>query len=296
MIQKNKKNKQENENSFRNSRGQFIKGTTLENIYGSEKAKELKRKLSESNRGKNNPMYGIAPQNKGKKGLYKTSEEVKTVLREYRKNQKNVPENNPLIGKKISAKLKGKTYEELYGKEKADEIRAKRKLFIETQYKLGTPNLGFPKDGTMKEARKKQVFPLKDTKIEVKLQNYLKQLGIEFITHQYIDIKYGYQADILIPVQHGISQKVIIEADGDYWHCNPKKYDFRKMPSYIKEQVPLDFERTLQLEEAGFKVLRLWESDINKMIIGEFHKKLYNIKSNMPIIIKSQVEGGMFKC
>jgi G:T-mismatch repair DNA endonuclease (very short patch repair protein) len=250
---------------------------SYEEIYGKKKAEKIKKQLSIKHSGKGNPFYGHQHPNKGKTGLYKHSKERIKKIKEARKNQINTPENNPEIGKKISKALKGKTYEELYGSEKAKEIKEKRSQFIKNQYKQGTKNLGFPKDGTMKEARKKQIFPLKDTKIEVKLQNYLKQLGIKFITHQYIDIKYGYQADILIPVQQGIDKKIVIEADGDYWHGNTKIYNYEKMPKHIKEQIPLDIERTVQLKEAGFDVLRLWENEINKMSIDEFKFRVYNI-------------------
>ena len=60
----------------------------------------------------------------------------------------------------------------------------------------------------IREARKKQICPVKDTSIEIKIQNFLKQLNMEFYTHQYINIKHGYQYDILIP-----SMNLIIECD-----------------------------------------------------------------------------------
>lgn len=293
-MEKNKKDRRENENNKLNSirKSKFFinmnklkKGKSYEELFGIEEAKIIKEKLSEKNSGENNPMFGISPQNKGKTGLYKHTPERLLKIKEARKNQKNIAANNPEIGKKISAKLKGKSYEELYGKEKAAEIRAKRRAFIEKQYKSGTKNLGFPKDGSMKEARKKQIFPLKDTKIEVKIQNFVKQLGLEFFTHQYIDIKYGYQSDILIPVQPGITQKTVLEVDGVYWHGNTDIYDYKKMPLHIKEQIPLDFERTAQLEEAGFKVLRLWEHEIKNMTLAEFKDRLDNITNKTDMLM-----------
>ena len=111
----------------------------------------------------------------------------------------------------------------------------------------------------MKERRKTMVIPVKDTSIEVKIQNFLKQLGIEFFTHQYIKIKHGYQCDILIPYLN-----MVIECDGDYWHKYPIGND-------------IDHIRTKELLKKGFKVLRLWEFEINDMNINEFEKKL-NIK------------------
>jgi G:T-mismatch repair DNA endonuclease (very short patch repair protein) len=259
------------------------KGKTFEKLYGEEKAKEMKEAISQRYSGENNPMYGK-----------KHSEEIKKIIglnskgkNPWNKGKKNVysDEMRKSMGVGSSKALKGKSYEQLYGPEKAAEIRAKRRAFIEKQYKSGTKNLGFPKDGSMKEARKKQIFPLKDTKIEVKIQNFVKQLGLEFFTHQYIDIKYGYQSDILIPVQSGITQKTVIEVDGDYWHGNTNIYDYKKMPQHIKEQIPLDFERTTQLEEAGFKVLRLWEHEIKHMTLSEFKDRLDNISNKTSLLM-----------
>ncbi|KKK75810.1 hypothetical protein LCGC14_2869970, partial [marine sediment metagenome] len=63
-----------------------------------------------------------------------------------------------------------------------------------------------------KERRAKIIYPIKDSSIEIIIQNFLKLLHIEFITHYYIsEITHSYQCDILIP-----SKKIIIEADGSY--------------------------------------------------------------------------------
>ena len=71
----------------------------------------------------------------------------------------------------------------------------------------------------IKEARAKQILPLEDTRPEVIMQNYLKNLNIEFIPHKYMNILHGYQCDIFIP-----SKNLVIECDGDFIHCNPLKY------------------------------------------------------------------------
>ena len=110
--------------------------------------------------------------------------------------------------------------------------------------------------------RNKIILPKKDTKIEVKIQNFLKQLGIEFFTHQYMkEIKHGYQCDVLIP-----SMNLVIECDGNYWH---------KYPIGLER----DHIRTKELIEQGFKVLRLWEVEINEMTIKDFQERLYETKT-----------------
>jgi very-short-patch-repair endonuclease len=109
----------------------------------------------------------------------------------------------------------------------------------------------------LRELRSKQIFPLKDTSIEIKIQNYLRELKIEFFTHTYIkDINHSYQCDILIP-----SINLVIECDGDYWHKYPVGNE-------------IDHIRTSELIEKGFKVLRLWEKEINIMSMEDFKKRL----------------------
>lgn len=108
----------------------------------------------------------------------------------------------------------------------------------------------------IKQARAKQITPTKDTSIEVKIQNFLKQLGIEFFTHQYIKIEHGYQCDIFIP-----SRNLVIECFGDYWHKIPYGN-------------PLDSVRCRELREAGYRVLVLWEREIKVIELNDLKNKL----------------------
>ena len=119
-----------------------------------------------------------------------------------------------------------------------------------------------------KKRRAKQIFPVKDTSIEVKIQNYLKQLNIDFFTHQYIkEIEHGYQCDILIP-----SMNLVIECDGDYWHGDIIR--FPNPNEMQSKQIEEDKIRTQELIESGFRVLRLWEHEIKVMELNDFKERL----------------------
>ncbi len=235
---------------------------------GTKHSEETKQRMSYSKQGENHPMYGR-----------KHAEESKEKIRLARAKQINTPESNrkrsetqkgrkfskgskekmkqhalkrfsnkedhPHFGKKfsqehcdnISKSLKGRKLGELHSKEKADEIRSKIKI-----------------------ARSKQVLPIKDTSIEVKLQNYLKQLGIEFYTHQYIkEIEHAYQCDIFIP-----SKNLIIECDGNYWHNYPLGNE-------------VDILRNQELIDAGYRILRFWESEIKYITLPEFERKVIQV-------------------
>jgi G:T-mismatch repair DNA endonuclease (very short patch repair protein) len=63
----------------------------------------------------------------------------------------------------------------------------------------------------------------------------------------------GLNVDIYIP-----SQKKVIELYGDYWHCNPEKYNgdyyHKQLHMTAKEKWIADRERQQKLEDAGYKV------------------------------------------
>ena len=126
-------------------------------------------------------------------------------------------------------------------------------------------------------ARSKQIFPFKDTKIEVKTQELLSLLHIEYIAHKYMsEITHSYQCDIFIPEQKGISQKTIIECDGCFFHacpiCKMKCYEWT-----VKRR-KLDKLRTKELIEKGFRVIRLWEHEIKVMNVEDLQNKLIEVK------------------
>lgn len=122
-----------------------------------------------------------------------------------------------------------------------------------------------------------------NTSIELKIQSFLKNLGVEFYTHCYIkDITHKYQCDIFIPAQDKVKQKTIIECDGDFIHCNPKIYvaDYVRFPNSrdkikAKQIWARDETRTEELINQGFRVIRIWGSDIKKMTLEGFEMNLY---------------------
>lgn len=128
---------------------------------------------------------------------------------------------------------------------------AKRKMRLSRIGKSSWIKGKYQTEETKQKIRQKraiQIFSQQDTSIEVKIQNFLKALQIDFFTHQYMNqIEHAYQCDILIP-----SMKMVIECDGDYWHKYPVGLD-------------KDHVRTQELVGNGFKVLRLWEHEINSM-------------------------------
>jgi very-short-patch-repair endonuclease len=222
------------------------------------------RKLSESRKGKGNPMFGkvvsqeTIEKRRSKMIGHEVSEETRKKIGEGNKRKIISLETRKRISETLRQNKmipwnKNKGY--LYSKKMRDKMSlSQKRRFIINQKKKGG---SFSKSHKLKLklCRRKQVTPMRDTSIDVKIQNFLKKLGIEFFTHQYMkEIEHGYQCDILIP-----SMNLVIECDGDYWHKYPTGRE-------------IDYIRTLELIQKGFKVLRLWEHEIKIMDLNTFKR------------------------
>lgn len=95
----------------------------------------------------------------------------------------------------------------------------------------------------------------KSTSIELKIKQILDAASIEYISQYKIS---QFIADFYIP-----SANLIVEADGDYWHCNPKKYPNGPINESQALAIIKDKRRDEFLLSKGYNILRFWESDIN---------------------------------
>jgi very-short-patch-repair endonuclease len=207
---------------------------TWKKTIGIKKSKNMSNKLKEQYKsGERIHPRGML----GKKGYWLGKHRDKETMRKMSVNW---------FKKGRISNLKGKTYEEIF-KDRTDKIKTK-----------------------IREARAKQIIPLKDTSIEIKIQNFLKNLQIEFVPHYFVhDIDNKYRCDIFIP-----SIKLVIECDGDYFHGNKIFYPEDKLNLRQKEQMERDKLRNEQLTAKGYRIIRLWENDINKMTLNRFKEVL----------------------
>lgn len=127
-------------------------------------------------------------------------------------------------------------------------------------------------------ARKKRFgnykhFNPKVSKLEMRVSHVLTKAGIiHTVQHQvgryYFDIKIG---------------KVLLQVNGDYWHCNPKKYkanEIVKFPGNRRKMVcnvwKRDLKKKLQANRHGYRVIYLWEQDISKSTDEKIVKDVLN--------------------
>lgn len=108
-----------------------------------------------------------------------------------------------------------------------------------------------------------------NTEPELKVKKILDLLHIKYQTQKRMNISHSYLCDFYLS-----DYNLVIEADGDIWHGHPKRFNpediIPKTKMTAQQRWDLDALRTKELQDAGYKVLRFWETDINRMSIDDF--------------------------
>jgi hypothetical protein len=174
-------------------------------------------------------------------------------------------EGNPFYGKthsketieKISKNRKGKGIGEknaMYKQENRNKIGVKLKERIKTN----------------------PIKYNKVSKVELLLLNEIRKKYPDAIGSFNVD---KYICDIFIP-----SLNLIIEFYGDYWHCNPKKYEptyYHLRKKKTSEQIwSEDKIRVDNIKKLGYDFIIIWEEDFKiPSYVKTFIKKLNNVKN-----------------
>ena len=186
--------------------------------------------------------------------------------------------NNPFYGKKHNIETIKKIREKNIGIRRSDHMSKPKykKMFSEIQKELWS-------SGKMEKTRKKLSEMMKErhrkgeiksfniSKAEKEIINELRKNGVECIHSFRIDTKIF---DIFIP-----KYNLLIEYNGDYWHCNPKKYKSNyfnhKKNKTASEIWEYDKNKLYLAEKHNYNCEVIWESDYkkNKYIIYKIIKK-----------------------
>jgi G:T-mismatch repair DNA endonuclease (very short patch repair protein) len=94
-----------------------------------------------------------------------------------------------------------------------------------------------------------------DTSIEKFVEDFLVSKNIEFKKQKAIRF---INVDFFVP-----SKNLVIQVNGDYWHCNPKLYPTPKN-NIQKKNIEKDKIATKIIMDAGLNLLEIWESDIKE--------------------------------
>lgn len=203
------------------------------------------------------------------KGKY-WGQQIKTLAPQTLFQQGDKPWNAGIKGLVASAN-KGKTWEEIYGQDKAHELRARRHLFATSQ--IGSRNPFFGKKHSMESKRKisqackgriswNKGLTTSDSRLLIALKachkkpNKKEKQLIEIIESQKFPFKFTGDGSVVIggyiPDFTNInSRKQIIEFFGDYWHS--------------KENIAwhqTELGRMMAYAQFGFRTLIIWEHEL----------------------------------
>ena len=175
------------------------------------------------------------------------------------KNYIQTEEHRANIGLALKGRIFTNTWRQnlsnsLLGYKQTEEHKHKQSLVM-----LGNQNaLGYrhTKEAKQKirEKRWKQIFPPKDTYIEIQLQEALSECNIEYEKHKPI---IG-QPDIFI------KPNICIFADGKYWHTLPGRQGY-------------DMIVNNELRDLGYEVIRFWGSDIRNNVGSCLEKIMFKL-------------------
>lgn len=194
-------------------------------------------KFSRERRGKNNPMYGLKPWNKGL-GLEHPS--IKATADKWR-------------GTKMSESAK----------EKMKQRRAENPL----KARHTQPHSNETKEFLRKHTAKlwaSGVFS-KTTSIHIKMREFLTELKLKELPQEEHQIDY-YSVDFAF-----VKSKIAIECDGDYYHVNPMFYPNGPEDAIQRRNYGRDKRKNEWLKQKEWVVIRFWECEINA---GSYKEKL----------------------
>ena len=120
---------------------------------------------------------------------------------------------------------------------------------------------------TIKRKRDRNI-PIRESVNENKIGKFLSKNGIQYIK-QYIVGHYNY--DYLIK-----DEKLLIEYNGSYWHCDPRIYDENYIHPHTtrtaKEIWEKDTKKTSVATENDYSIITIWEYDVEKLNEKQFEE------------------------
>lgn len=226
-------------------------------MFGKTHTEEVKSHFSKIRKGHNHRP----------KGTYTHSEEVKGKISQAVKGEKNsffgkthTQQTKDIISENRKGKCTGKNnpfYGKSHTKETIEKITLKGKIWRsenpELSYEAGLKGWQNSIFSKVKYGRK--------TSIERKVENKLKELGIEdFNFSQVLNRKYQYD--------FRIGKNILLEVHGDYWHGNPRKYGdsvgLKPLTEQQKTKISQDKIKEQYAKDNGWKLFVIWEEDVNK--------------------------------
>lgn len=112
-------------------------------------------------------------------------------------------------------------------------------------------------DQINRKAKSLKLHKIKQTLPEEKVENILIELNVSYEQQ----VKFNFNIKYYL-CDFKISDKFIIEVQGDYWHGNPKLYSENSLNDLQKDMIKRDIDKKYELEQLGYEVIYIWEYDL----------------------------------
>jgi very-short-patch-repair endonuclease len=112
---------------------------------------------------------------------------------------------------------------------------------------------------------------------EKAMQSFLEQLDIKFIVEYklVVDDIYRYFDFMLV------DYNILLEVDGDYWHCNPSRYDRNNLDEAQTRTLENDAIKNDMARRVGIPLVRFWASEIESEQFVHKLKEVLNEKGTV---------------
>jgi G:T-mismatch repair DNA endonuclease (very short patch repair protein) len=273
-------------------------------FFGKSHSKESRKKMSLAHKGKRNSpktefKKDMVPWNKGKSPSKKSIEKRKKTMEDrYYSNPKarlELRKKNSESTKKLWTSPEYKKRQiESHKKYFSNPEARKRQSKIIKNAKFSNRNTRFKKGHKVPEKIKQKLrehtlkmyksnsFPKQlNTKIEIAIRDELikrgYKKGTDFIQQFIFNKKFS--CDFCFP-----KQKIILEAYGDFWHCNPRTYPNGPTHKHQVKGINRDKSKEAyitKVDNGSWTYLYLWESDIKENVskcVDKIEKVLKKIR------------------
>jgi very-short-patch-repair endonuclease len=209
------------------------------------------------------------------------------VREKYRKTcLERFGEENCLSRNTNGYKKRNKTVKEKYGVDNVFQLGSVIKKSKETMLeKYGVTSNTYLPTFERNYGRRSKIHKKIETILSKHNISYESEAKNKFFTYnEYLTKYYSPVVDILLE-----DFKLVIEINGDRWHANPTIYNpndmIRRFRGWVSASEIWEFDdsRTKQIESFGYKVIVLWEYDINKnedKINNILYEKIFKNQGN----------------
>jgi very-short-patch-repair endonuclease len=244
--------------------------TTMKQISGTTEARQKNSETQNKPEVKARVIAGLKK--------YYSIPENRQALSEKQKQVQNRPEVKAKRNKTINnPEYKAKNKIKMQEVSNRPEVKEKRRAGVKKAYEnpetiahlkaaMNKPEVHekwvktFLKNVEQGKTKPAKVF---NTRPELLIQEALIKKGCvlkETLIHQFHCKKVG-MVDFYLP-----KENLLIEIDGDYWHCRPTKFVsnyYHKQLKMTAQQVwDRDKRKTEECLRQGYKIIRLWECDV----------------------------------